>query len=119
MTWSDLHIRKMRIACDERKRETKGQCETEDCYSIGWCEHCYKAARKEHKSMNQHEKIRAYMERNGSITPMDAFIDLGITKLSTRIGEMERNGEKITHEREKGKNRFGEKVFYMRYRLEK
>lgn len=119
MTWSDLHIRKMRIACDERKRETHGQCETEDCYSIGWCDYCYEAARKERKSMSQHDKIRAYIKRNGSITPRDAFIELGITKLSTRIGEMRRSGEKISGEMEKSTNRFGEKTSYMRYRLEK
>lgn len=40
----------------------------------------------------QHQKIYDYMKSVGSISPMDAFRKLGITKLSTRIGEMRRKG---------------------------
>ena len=65
--------------------------------------------------MSQHEMIRRYMEKNGSITPMQAFMELGITKLSTRIGEMINQGQKITKMMETGTNRFGENVRYMRY----
>lgn len=65
--------------------------------------------------MTQHERILDYIERFGSISPMEAFADLGITKLSTRISEMIRNGENIHKERETSKNRFGESVSYMRY----
>lgn len=63
----------------------------------------------------QHERILAFIESHGSITPMDAFSELGITKLSTRIGEMIESGIGIEKHREKGRNRFGEKVNYMRY----
>lgn len=63
----------------------------------------------------QHERILQYMDAHGSITPMEAFSELGITKLSTRIGEMIESGIKIEKRREKGTNRFGEKVNYMRY----
>lgn len=63
----------------------------------------------------QHERILQYLDEFGSITPMEAFSDLGITKLSTRIGEMIRNGVKIEKTMEVSKNRFGEKVSYMRY----
>lgn len=35
----------------------------------------------------QHERILRFLDENGSITPMEAFSELGITKLSTRIGE--------------------------------
>ena len=38
--------------------------------------------------MTHHQRIFDYMERFGSISPMEAFRDLGETKLSTRIGEM-------------------------------
>ena len=68
--------------------------------------------------MSQHDQILAYMERRGSITPMDAFTDLGITKLATRIGEMKRAGINIIQNIETGKNRFGDTVRYMRYGLE-
>lgn len=41
---------------------------------------------------------------------------VGITKLSTRIGEMERKGlVKVTRETERGNNRFGEPCSYTRY----
>lgn len=63
----------------------------------------------------QHERILAFIESHGSITPMEAFSELGITKLSTRIGEMVESGISIEKHREKGRNRFGEKVNYMRY----
>lgn len=67
--------------------------------------------------MTQAERIKQYLIDFGSITPMEAFSDLGITKLSTRIGEMERAGEKFERQMEKSKNRYGEPTHYMRYRL--
>ena len=42
--------------------------------------------------MSQHERILDYITRFGSISPMEAFNDLGITKLSTRISEMRADG---------------------------
>ena len=68
--------------------------------------------------MTQHGKILKYLnDHPAGITPMDAFIDLGITKLSTRIGELIRMGyddiEKIPEARV---NAYGEKKRYMRYR---
>lgn len=40
----------------------------------------------------------------GGITPMDAFRDLGITKLSTRIGEMKKQGVQIESKMIQGRN---------------
>lgn len=42
--------------------------------------------------MNQWEKIIQYINDFGSISPMEAFSDLGITKLATRISEMRKDG---------------------------
>lgn len=67
--------------------------------------------------MNQHEMILSYLEEYGSITPMESFMHLGITKLSTRIGEMRRGGLDIRQELETGKNRLGERTHWMRYSL--
>lgn len=67
--------------------------------------------------MTQHERIIEYMRLFGSITPMDAFTDLGITKLSTRIGELMQDGYDIQKEKVTAKNRFGEKCHFMRYTL--
>lgn len=67
--------------------------------------------------MTQHDQIRDYMKQFGSITTRDAFHDLEITKLSTRISEMRANGEVIYGETIKYKNRFGKTKHYMRYWL--
>lgn len=65
----------------------------------------------------QQAKIYGYIQRFGSITPMEAFVDLGITKLATRISEMIRDGVGIDKELVNGFNRFGDKVHFMRYKL--
>ena len=65
--------------------------------------------------MTQQERIRKYLDEWGKITPMDAFMDLGITKLATQISLMIRNGEKIKKTMTKAKNRWGEPVHFMTY----
>lgn len=65
--------------------------------------------------MNQYERIISYINEFGSISPMEAFADLGITKLSTRVSEMRKDGIEFNQEWEVRKNRYGEKVRYMRY----
>ena len=65
--------------------------------------------------MNQHKASLDYLEAPGSITPMEAFSDLGITKLSTRISEMIRRGYKFRKVPVEGKNRYGEPVRFMKY----
>lgn len=52
----------------------------------------------------QHNRIKQYIEDFGSITPMQAFSELYITKLSTRIGEMERKGYKVKREWQESPN---------------
>lgn len=65
--------------------------------------------------MSQATKIAAYIDKHGSITPMDAFNDLYITKLATRISEMIRGGYKVDKVMEQRVNGEGETVRYMRY----
>lgn len=67
--------------------------------------------------MNQSERIIQYINEFGSITPMEAFQDLGITKLATRVSEMSKNGMEFEKHLVTGKNRFGERVTYMRYSM--
>lgn len=67
--------------------------------------------------MTQSERIIAYMREFGSISPMEAFRDLGVTKLATRISEMTRDGMQFDKEYVSTKNRYGESVHYMRYSL--
>ena len=65
--------------------------------------------------MSQHELILNYLNDYGSISPMEAFFDLGITKLATRISEMRRIGYKFDQKPETRKNRYGKECRYMRY----
>lgn len=66
--------------------------------------------------INQHERIMNYMRDHGSITPMEAFTELGITKLSTRIGEMILKGKTpIYKEMQAVKRADGTTVRYMKY----
>ena len=68
--------------------------------------------------MTQHEQIIDYIRAFGSITPMEAFMDLGITKLATRVSEMIREGISFIKEPVVSKNRYGRQVTFMRYRLD-
>jgi len=64
---------------------------------------------------NQQERIMSYLVNYGSITPAEAYERFGIMKLSTRIGELIRKGVKIRKAIVTDRNRFGEKVRYMKY----
>ena len=67
--------------------------------------------------MTQKELVLQYIKDFGSITPMQAFSDLGITKLATRISEMRKDGMQFKIQAEKGKNRYGKPTRYARYSL--
>lgn len=67
--------------------------------------------------MTQHERILDYMEKHGSITTIEAFFYLHITKLPTRVSEMIRDGRKIEKENVHQKNQRGEWETFTRYRL--
>ena len=68
------------------------------------------------KLTDQQESILVYIFQFGSISPMEAFSDLGITKLSTRISEMKMLGIQFDQVYESRKNDSGRSVRYMRYR---
>ena len=65
--------------------------------------------------MTQAEMIIEYINEFGSISPMEAFRDLGITKLATRISEMRASGMSFNKEMVSTKNRYGKPCQYMRY----
>ncbi len=66
--------------------------------------------------MNQYDLILKYLDDFGSISPMEAFRDLGITKLATRISELSRRGYSFIKSMETGRNRYGQECRFMRYR---
>ena len=67
--------------------------------------------------MTQHQLILKYIQDFGSITPMQAIFDLGITKLATRVSEMRRDGMQFKIETVKSKNRYGKSVHFAKYSL--
>ena len=65
--------------------------------------------------MKQTKRILDYIDRFGSITPLDAMRDLGVMRLAARIQDLEHQGVKINSVMETGVNRLGEKTHYARY----
>ena len=66
--------------------------------------------------MTQKELVLKYIADFGSITPMEAFSDLGITKLATVISNLRlKDGKQFKIQMEKGKNRYGKPTRYARY----
>ena len=68
------------------------------------------------KLTDQQTDILLYILTHGSITPMDAFSKLWITKLSTRVSEMKAMGIQFDQNFESHVNEFGKTHHYMRYR---
>lgn len=73
--------------------------------------------RKE-RAMTQKEKVKEYVKEYGSISTWEAFRDLGITRLASRICDLENEGVQIVRKREAVKNRYGETTYITRYSFE-
>ena len=67
--------------------------------------------------MTQCEMIIKYCKEVGSITTMQAFNELGVTRLASRICDLKRDGYEFTDEFVTSRNRYGEKVSYKKYTL--
>lgn len=67
----------------------------------------------------QCDKILAYISDFGSITTRDAFLDLAVYRLASRINDLKRQGFQIESTVETGRNRYGEPVHYKRYTIKK
>lgn len=66
---------------------------------------------------NQCQLIMRYMEDFGSISPKEAFEDIGCMRLAARIKDLRDDGVQIDSRTECGKNRWGKKVSWSRYSL--
>lgn len=66
---------------------------------------------------NQKIRILEYMQKNGSITGMDAINEFGCMRLPARISDLKAEGHIIVRRMEQGTNRFGEPTRYARYTL--
>lgn len=70
--------------------------------------------------MTQGERIIKWCNEHGAITSFEAFMELGITQLATRIRELEQDkGYSFDREQIKSKNRYGETVYFTEYKLNK
>ena len=65
--------------------------------------------------VSQKSMVLDYMEEFGSITPIDAFRDFGITRLSAIVFNLKEEGHDIDKVIETGKNRLGNRTRYARY----
>lgn len=69
--------------------------------------------------MTHKQRVLDYIEQFGSISSMEAFRDLGVTRLSAVIFDLKAIGYEFETETEQGVNRFGEKTRFTRYSLKK
>lgn len=65
----------------------------------------------------QCEKIIEYMRTYGTITQLQAYVDIGCWRLASRISDLKRQGYPIRTERIKVKNRDGGFTPIARYSL--
>ena len=67
---------------------------------------------------NQREKIINHIRQHGSLTSFEAYTELGITQLATRISELEEQGYVFKKEWTSRKNKNGETKYFKKYYLE-
>ena len=65
----------------------------------------------------QKDRVLAYIREYGSISSLEAFRDLGCTRLSAVIFDLRAEGHEIEAKRETKKNRWGDKVTFARYSM--
>ena len=70
------------------------------------------------EKLSQSEMIIRYIKEKGSITTLQAFNDLGCTRLASRINDLKKEGYRFRDEFVTSKNRYGCKVSYKKYYLE-
>ena len=70
------------------------------------------------EKLSQCEMIVKYIRDFGSITTLQAFRDIGCTRLASRITDLKNRGYKFRDEFVTSKNRYGVKVRYKKYYLE-
>ena len=68
--------------------------------------------------MTQKEAIIKYLDDFGSISSMEAFADLGITRLAARISDLKKDGLRFNVRTIKSVNRYGKAVYFARYSRE-
>ena len=69
--------------------------------------------------MNKHQAVRQWLESGASISSLEAFKQLGVTRLSAIIFDLKAKGMDIDSEWDEMIDRFGHKTRFKRYFLKK
>ena len=69
------------------------------------------------KRLTQRDRVLQYIRDFGCITSWDAYKDLGVSQLATRIFELKKMGYKFETTRISTTNRYGYPSHYDEYRL--
>ena len=64
-------------------------------------------------------RLLCYLQSVGGITPLEAWTELGIYRLASRIFDLKRDGHNILQKMVTVKNKYGEKFTVARYELKK
>lgn len=72
---------------------------------------------EEIKLSKAEQRVFDYMVEFGSITTLQAFVDLGESRLSAMIFNLKKKGVHITDELKQVSNRFNEKRYIKEYRI--
>lgn len=67
--------------------------------------------------ITQCQRILDYMRRFGAISTLEAFNDLGVTRLASRIHDLKAQGYNIVSTIGIAKNRYNETIHFSIYRL--
>ena len=67
------------------------------------------------KRITQKERVVEFITKEGSITSLDAFRELGCTRLSAVIFNLKEDGYEFETKFETKKNRWGDPVSFARY----
>lgn len=67
--------------------------------------------------ITQCERIIDYIHQFGSISTLEAFNDLGVARLASRIHDLKRQGYEFNSEIRCRRNRYGEKTYFKVYSL--
>ena len=72
---------------------------------------------KGRKTLTQKDRVIQHLQDFHTITTREAFNDYGISRLSSIIHRLRKNGWNIVTHRTYGYNRYGDKVNYATYEL--
>ena len=67
--------------------------------------------------VTQCDRIIAYIKEFGSISTLEAFRDLGVARLASRIHDLKGQGYIFITETKTSKNRYGENTSFKVYKL--